>query len=133
MKERVNVLVVEDLELAQVAANDIFAELDCEPTIVDTGAEALDEVIAENYDIIFMDIQLPDMNGFELTATIRLLERNNRRLPIVAVTANYLENMAQRCKEAGFDDFILKPLTVDAVRHMLEKHLSRLSMNSIES
>ena len=98
-----------------------------------TRAEALDEVIAENYDIIFMDIQLPDMNGFELTATIRLLERNNKRLPIVAVTANYLENMAQKCKEAGFDDFMLKPLTVDAVRHMLEKHLSRLGLNPIES
>jgi CheY-like chemotaxis protein len=133
MKERVNVLVVEDLELAQLAADDIFQELDCDPTIVESGAEALDEVIAENYDIIFMDLQLPDMNGFELTATIRLLERKNRRLPIVAVTANYLENMAQKCKEAGFDDFMLKPLTVDAVRHMLEKHLSRLGLNTIES
>lgn len=133
MKERVNVLVVEDLELAQLAANDIFHELDCDFTIVESGAEALDEVIAEHYDIVFMDIQLPDMNGFELTATIRLLERSQRRLPIVAVTANYLENMAQKCKEEGFDDFMLKPLTVDAVRHMLEKHLSRLGLNTIES
>lgn len=129
---RVNVLVIEDLAFAQLAAYEILEELDCDTTIVQTGAEALDEIIMETYDIVFMDLQLPDLSGFELITTIRLLERTTH-LPIVAVTANYFENMAQICKDKGFDDSLLKPLTVDSVRHMLEKYLRRLSSVTTEA
>lgn len=129
---KVKVLVIEDLVFAQLAAYEIFQDLECDSTIVQTGAEALDEIIMESYDIVFMDLQLPDLDGFELITTIRLLERTTH-LPIIAVTANYFENMAQICKDKGFDGSLLKPLTVDSVRSMLETHLRRLSNVSTEA
>jgi CheY-like chemotaxis protein len=125
MKQTANILIIEDLKIAQAIAKEIFTTLECETTVVTTGAEALNKIIIERFDMIFMDIQLPDMNGFEITTTIRSLERNNTHVPIIAVTANFFENFDTRCKNTGFDDYLLKPLSLEAVRHMMLKHLSR--------
>lgn len=128
IRDKASILIVEDLHQAQLAAQEIFDQIDCNLTIVATGAEALDELIMDNFDIIFMDIELPDINGFELTATIRSLERTSKRLPIIAVTAKSFENLAEKCQEKGFNDCLLKPLTLDNVRHMMEKYWRRISL-----
>lgn len=128
MKPQSTILVIEDLKIAQVIAAEIFRKLDCEATVVATGAEALNKIIVERFDMIFMDIELPDINGFEVTTTIRSLERKSKHVPIIAVTANFFENFETRCKTTGFDDYLLKPLTLEAVRHMMVKHLSRAGL-----
>jgi two-component system, OmpR family, aerobic respiration control sensor histidine kinase ArcB len=125
LMKKIAVLIIEDLQMAQKMAVNIFTQLDCYITVVPNGAGALDLIINHQFDIVFLDIELPDINGFDITATVRSLESLNRHIPIVAVTANYFENFEIKCQSAGFNDFMMKPLTVDAVRHMLEKYLSK--------
>lgn len=125
MQSNLKILVIEDLKIAQLTAVNIFKKLHCDPTVAPTGASALDLLIFDQFDMVFLDIELPDMNGFEITKTIRNMERKKKHLPIVAVTANYFENFATKCKASGFDDYMLKPLTMESVRHMLSKHVSK--------
>jgi CheY-like chemotaxis protein len=118
------VLIIEDLKVAQLAAQSIFDRLNCQVTVVGTGVAALNQIMVKHFDMIFLDIELPDMDGFEITTTIRSLERHHH-IPIVAVTAHTYDNFDVRCHASGLDDFIYKPLTIEGVRYMLNKHVSR--------
>jgi CheY-like chemotaxis protein len=121
------VLLVEDLKVAQVAAYNILKQLGVSFEITTTAASALDRVLKANPNLIFVDIQLPDLNGFELTETIRSLERKDTRIPIVALTANFTEDLEERCRKSGIDDFLLKPITVESVRYILKKNFPKFS------
>lgn len=122
MDYRIKVLVVDDLRLARRAACDIFKKFNCKINIVSSGNEALQNVLIQHYDIMFIDIQLPDISGFEVAKTIRTLQRKFR-IPLIAVTTNSNEGLELETKAAGFDDFLLKPLSIESVRHILNKHL----------
>src|SRR5262245_25616918 len=112
-KPAINVLMIEDLHLAQIVALRIFESLKCNIQIVSTAAKALEQILIFHFDIIFIDINLPDLNGLMLVQTMRSLERRGTHIPIVAVTAYNRENLDVDSKQAGFDEFILKPLTLD--------------------
>jgi CheY-like chemotaxis protein len=124
VEQALDILIIEDLKIAQLAAKSIFERLNCETTLVDSGVAALDLIMSKQFDMIFLDIELPDMDGFEITSTIRSLERHHH-IPIVAVTAHSYDNFDLRCQATGVDDFIFKPLTIEAVRHMINKHIGR--------
>lgn len=119
---RTKILMIEDLELAQLAAIDILDQLDCSCVIAENGAEALDFIITSNFDMVFVDIELPDINGFEISTTVRSLERKNKHIPIIAVTAYPFENFEMKCKASGFDDYLLKPITLETARHIISKY-----------
>ncbi len=121
--KNITVLMVEDLEIAQISALNLFKQLNCNLHIVSTAVQALDQVIRTHHDIIFIDIQLPDINGFELALTIRNIERRWTRIPLIAVTANFNEELEVNTKNAGFDYFLLKPLSIESVRHVLQKYI----------
>lgn len=123
----VKILLVEDLKVAQVAAYNILKQLGVSFEITATAASALDRVLNANHNLIFVDIQLPDLNGFELTETIRSLERKGARIPIVALTANFTEDLEERCRKAGIDDFLLKPITLEGVRYIFKKYFPKFS------
>jgi CheY-like chemotaxis protein len=131
-KEDVNVLVIEDLEMAQRNAVNLLVQLTCKVHVASDAASALDEILKTHYDIIFIDIQLPDMNGFELARTIRAIERRWTRMPLVAVTAASNEMLESNSRNAGFDDFLLKPITIESARHVLVKHVKKMRLNSGE-
>jgi len=73
------------------------------------GRYAVEMVQAHHYDVILMDVQMPEMNGYEATKAIRALAGDKSRIPIIAMTANVLKDEVERCKEAGMDGFVPKP------------------------
>jgi len=122
------VLLVEDIEINREI---VMALL--EPTLVDidcaeNGEEALRlfSEAPENYNIIFMDIQMPVMDGYEATRRIRALGTERaKNIPIIAMTANVFMEDVDQCLEAGMDDHLGKPLDFDAVLGVLRRHLFR--------
>ena len=92
------------------------------------GFEAIKTVNNMNIDIIFMDIQMPEMDGIE--ATKRIIEKWGAKKPlIVAMTANALQNDKEKCLEAGMDDYMSKPLTIDQVSSRIGKWASLSNRN----
>lgn len=110
------VLLVEDLPLAAKIARFILGDLNCEVDVASSGAEALTKVKATAYDLIFMDVGLPDATGFQITERLR---KEGITTPIYALTAHTdADNRAEAIK-AGMTGFLTKPLEEGAVRQLL--------------
>ncbi len=73
------------------------------------GRIAVEMVQANDYDLVLMDVQMPEMNGHEATRAIRALDGAKSRIPIIAITANVLKEEVERCKESGMDGYVPKP------------------------
>jgi two-component system sensor histidine kinase/response regulator len=105
------VLVVEDDATNRVLATSILKRNGYEVAIARDGAEAVALCSKETYDLILMDVQMPNMNGLEATIAIRRLERgSDRHTPILALTAHAMEGDRERCIDAGMDDYLSKPI-----------------------
>jgi PAS domain S-box-containing protein len=115
------VLVADDNAVNQKVAAWMLEKLGCRVDIVADGAEALQMTAHVPYDVIFMDCQMPQMDGFEATARIRAREGHERRTPIVALTASAMQEDRDRCLDAGMDDHLPKPLTQAQLRVALER------------
>jgi len=116
---RRRVLVVEDNPVNRTIAVRLLAREGCEVDAVESGREAVEACASTEYDLILMDIQMPEMDGYEATRRIRALEGSQRRTPIIAVTASSVEDSRNRCLEAGMDDFLSKPFDADGLRRLL--------------
>jgi two-component system sensor histidine kinase/response regulator len=90
--------------------------------VAGNGREAVDMVKMLSYDVIFMDCQMPEMNGFEATAEIRRLEGSERRTAIIAMTADASSRCREACTAAGMDSFIAKPVKLEDVIAALTAH-----------
>jgi CheY-like chemotaxis protein len=89
-------------------------------TIVDNGAAAVAAAAAGGFDVILMDVQMPEMNGLEATAAIRARERQTgAHTPIIAMTAHAMQGDRERCLEAGMDGYISKPISTEQLRRVL--------------
>ncbi|MDZ7895397.1 MAG: response regulator [Sphingobium sp.] len=86
------------------------------------GTLAVDRYKRSNFDLVLMDIQMPELNGLDATRQIRALE-NGATVPIIALTANAFKADQERCTEAGMTDFLAKPVFPDALHVMLKKYL----------
>ncbi|WP_431689088.1 ATP-binding protein [Hahella sp. NBU794] len=106
------VLIVEDNQVNQKVTCGILNKLGIETENADNGEEALQKVRGSKYDLIFMDCQMPVMDGYQATAKIRQMESRAgvKPTPIVALTANALEGAADACRKAGMDDYLSKPI-----------------------
>ncbi len=120
------VLVAEDNPTNQLVLCEMLRRLGLGYTCVETGAAAVDAYHADQPDVILMDCQMPEVDGFEATRMIRRLEANQRRLPIIAVTANALAGDRERCIAAGMDDYLAKPITLGALQNVLSRFLDFL-------
>ena len=105
-------LVVEDNKINQFVMRQLLGMIGIEADIASNGAEALEMLDREVYDLVFMDVRMPIMNGYEATKRIRARNDGRRRIPIIAVTADATSCVEQRCLEVGMDVFLAKPLTV---------------------
>jgi PAS domain S-box-containing protein len=115
-------LLVEDNVLNRSIARHQLARLGFETDVASTGAEAVSMTRATAYDVILMDVQLPEMDGIEATKQIREYEdRISRHTPILALTAYAMEGQKERCLAAGMDDFIVKPLRVEEFQQKVDQ------------
>jgi CheY-like chemotaxis protein len=115
------ILVVEDSAINQKLAAGILQKLGYASDLAGNGAEAVDMVRAKRYDMVFMDLQMPVMDGLEATRRIISIVPLADRPRIVAMTANALPGDRERCIEAGMDDYIAKPILPAAVQVLIER------------
>nr|WP_262983879.1 response regulator [Halomonas elongata] len=118
-------LVVEDNPVNQQVASAMLTKLGCRVSVACSGREALERVETECFDLIFMDVQMPDMDGLEVTR--RLRERGDwmAEVPIVAMTAGGPGGDQARCLAAGMNGYLVKPLFQDVLQAILRRHLQR--------
>jgi CheY-like chemotaxis protein/HPt (histidine-containing phosphotransfer) domain-containing protein len=121
------VLLVEDNRINQEVARDMIAMLGCRVDVANNGCEALGALARDDYDLVFMDCQMPEMDGYAATRAIREQEAagngNGAHLPIVALTAHAMDGDREKCLAAGMDDYLTKPFQLDALIAMLGRWL----------
>ncbi|MFO7695498.1 MAG: response regulator, partial [Vicinamibacterales bacterium] len=114
-------LVVDDNAVNQKLAVRLLEKLGMRADQVGSGREALDAVALVPYDVVFMDVQMPDMDGLQTTRAIRVRElATNRRLPVIAMTARAMKGDRELCLDAGMDDYVSKPIDRDSLRRAIE-------------
>ena len=106
-----NILLAEDNLVNQKITTRMLEKLGHAVTVVGNGREALDATGRQTFDLVLMDIQMPEMSGFEATETIRRQESGSgRHLPIIALTAHAMDGDRERCLESGMDGYLSKPV-----------------------
>jgi CheY-like chemotaxis protein len=118
-----HVLIVEDIAVNVLLMRKILEKYGCKVSSVVNGREAVTAVRSNVYDLVFMDCQMPEMDGFEATRNIRANEAGGRHVPIIALTADAMVGDREKCIAAGMDDYLNKPLRVEKVAMMLKKWL----------
>jgi two-component system, sensor histidine kinase and response regulator len=115
------VLLVEDNDINQMVACEVLQDMGIIVDIAEDGTQAVEKVRQQRYDLVFMDMQMPVMDG--VTATRRIRASGEISIPIVAMTANALVEDHRRCAEAGMDDVVTKPIELDQLVTVLRRHL----------
>jgi CheY-like chemotaxis protein len=123
------VLLVEDYFINQEVTKEILEVMSCDVDVAEEGNRALEMARSTDYDFIIMDLQLPGIDGYEVTRKIRK-EKKGPQPIIVAVTANALDGDREKCLEAGMDDYISKPMGADKLEEMMRKYFaSKMAIN----
>lgn len=116
------VLIAEDNEVNAKITTMQLRKLGYETEVATTGREAIEHARSKRYSLILMDVQMPDKDGFEATRDIRDFEKNTGyHVPIVAMTAHAMQGDRERCLNAGMDDYITKPVSLESLRDITER------------
>jgi signal transduction histidine kinase/ActR/RegA family two-component response regulator len=115
------ILVAEDDPANQALFEVLLKKSGCQFTIVPDGKEALDKIMAENFDLVLMDMQMPNMNGFDATKAIR---RAGIEVPIIAVTAFAIVGDSKKCLDAGCNDYLSKPIDIEELNKTIEQYMT---------
>lgn len=121
--KNIRVLVAEDNPGSQVVAATMLEFIGCHADIAANGREAVQMTSRHYYDLVLMDCNLPEWNGFEATREIRRLEGNARHTVIIALTANAVKGFREKCLMAGMDDYLSKPVRSRELQHAVERWL----------
>ncbi len=119
-KFKLKILLVEDDKLTQKIFKSFLEEFGCKIDVADCGTKAL-ELSSNNYDLIFMDLGLADINGLVVAETIRQRDQNKKQVPIIALTAHASKEDEQKCLDAGMNKFITKPASYQIIKKILEE------------
>ncbi len=120
------ILLIEDNVLNQKVVIFNLKKFNYEITAFTNGKEALESMKKTRYDLILMDIMLPEMNGYQVTSEIRKLEKNNnieKPVPIIALTANTYDNDREKCFNAGMNEYLAKPFTSEQLVEVIQKFI----------
>ncbi len=126
------ILLAEDNQINQMVAVEVLTQTGYRCDVVENGKQAAQAVLHGGYDLVLMDCQMPEVDGFEATRRIRQAERDTQasptpraRIPIIALTANATQGDRQKCLDAGMDDYLTKPLDVNRLLQTIEAHLAQ--------
>ncbi len=123
----IKVLVVEDNTINQMLINKVLQKRSFEIDIAENGVVALNKYKTDHYDIVLMDLQMPEMDGYETTRNIRKMEGDKKDIPIVAMTAHTIKGEMERCLAIGMNDYIPKPFNVSELFDKMFALLKRAS------
>jgi CheY-like chemotaxis protein len=118
-KYPLNILIAEDNPVNQTLISMVMKKLGYQPVIAVNGLKAVEALNEKQYDIVLMDVQMPEMDGLEATQLIRA--QLHYQPIIIAVTANAMQDDKEACLQAGMDDYISKPIQLDKLVSILEK------------
>jgi CheY-like chemotaxis protein len=121
----IKILLVEDNVVNQRLAIRVLEKLGFDVTVADNGLQAVLICQKEVFDLILMDVQMPEMGGFEATAKIREIEGTERRTPIIAMTAHAIQGYREKCLAGGMDGYISKPIHIEALKRTIEEFLEK--------
>nr|WP_305888859.1 response regulator [Parvularcula maris] len=115
--EGVKLLIAEDNKVNQMVVTSMLSSMGFDIVLAENGKQAVEAFKEQQFALVIMDVSMPEMDGLEATQAIRAYERSTsfRRVPIIAATAHAMEEDKKRCREAGMDDYIAKPLRQDAL------------------
>jgi signal transduction histidine kinase/DNA-binding response OmpR family regulator len=120
------VLLAEDNPVNQLLATRLLEKRGHHVTVAANGREALAALEKESYDLVFMDVQMPEMDGLEATIAIREKEKGGaNHLPVIALTAHAMKGDQERCMQAGMDGYLSKPVRAQELDELLDKHVAR--------
>ena len=122
-------LLVEGNAVSQEMGRALLESMGCEVHTADDGHEALQR-LPQGFSLILLDLQMPGMDGYTTAREIRRWEATQtapRRTPLVALTADNILDVQERCDAAGMDDIVPKPVNLEALRETLERHLPELA------
>ncbi len=125
------ILVAEDNLMNQKLAVTILKKAGCWVDAVENGLMTIEALKRSAYDMVFMDIQMPEMDGFEATRAIREMEGENKHTPIIAMTAHAMKGDRERCLQGGMDDYISKPINAQEIINTIEKWIKSSHRNPI--
>ncbi len=121
----VDALIVDDYDINLELTKYMLEMMKCRVDGVASGKEALEKAAAKTYDIVFMDIQMPEMDGIETMEKIREDYDQYKKIPFVALTANAIEGDREKYLNAGMDDYISKPITAEKLADILIRQISK--------
>jgi PAS domain S-box-containing protein len=130
--DHLSILLVEDNAVNQVLAVRLLEKRGHSVTVAGNGKDALAALEKRLFNLVFMDVQMPEMDGFEATAAIREKEKTSgNHLPIIAMTAHAMVGDKERCLEAGMDDYITKPIRIEELSDLLKRYSSVASTDKV--
>ena len=125
-RSSLRVLLVEDNAVNQLLATRLLEKRGHRVVVAENGREALAALENESYDLVFMDVQMPEMDGIEATVAIRGREKTNgKHQPIIALTAHAMKGDHERCLNAGMDGYLSKPIRPQELDEILESYVAR--------
>jgi PAS domain S-box-containing protein len=124
-KTSYRILLAEDNPVNQKLATHMLSKLGCRVDVAANGNEAVTMALELPYDLIFMDCQMPELDGYGASKEIRKLHKDKRRIPIVAVTANAMQGDREKCLAAEMDDYITKPVRMEMLKGAIEKWVDK--------
>lgn len=122
-----DILLVEDNVLNQKVVTFNLKKFKYNVVAVGNGRDAIETVANKSFDLILMDLMLPEMNGYEITTEIRKMEKEKgieNPVPIIAITANTLDNDREKCFEVGMNDYLSKPFTASQLIEKIRNYIA---------
>jgi CheY-like chemotaxis protein/signal transduction histidine kinase len=129
----VKILIAEDNPVNQKLVLSLFKKIGFTPKLVENGKLAVEEVEKDDYDLVFMDLQMPEMDGIQATKNIIINFANRKRPKIIALTANAMPGDKERCLAAGMDDYISKPIQLQLLIDTLYQWMNKLNLKKLKN
>jgi CheY-like chemotaxis protein len=120
------ILIADDVKLNQQVARGILQKFGHQVEVANDGREAVAMVAANDYDLVLMDVQMPEMSGIDATAAIRALPGDRAAVPVIAMTAHAMQGDRESLIAAGMDDYISKPFNITQLTELLDRWRNKL-------